>query len=1051
MARLRKSLKRFERHILLGLVILLLATFSVTGALKCGGGAPGPTYQLGGSFQVAPGERLEISDEEYDERYEEYKRLMRGLRLPTLEFWRFFGGARSPDPWKGAWLHIIGVEVARRAGYEVGPHQASKAARLMAEIKLRADSRLPFTESNYQQFLRQQFGGSVTEWERLVGQTVLKDMALAPVIEAARYTLSYPEAYEAWKSERERVNLATVALPGEGFADRVRAEETTRETLSRQEAVLDKLRTALDQLRGAVAAVEDYRARHEGQWPSAFGDLGSAAVPYRVPVDPWGEELRYERTEAAGDVRGAGPDGSFGTADDVTRELLAVYDAHVVLSRLGGELRRYRIGTGAWPTELARLREPLGPGKPALLLQPVLDPWGREPAYTPGPTPQDAPTLTVLGPDGEADTADDLVLVPDLKGEPDATPVPLQGPLGAFLLADLHDAWGRPIGARLARANPPAFGVVSAGLDGEPGTDDDLKEGNARELQAFYTGVARDYTREPRHDFEVLFVHTPLVPDDILARLWEAYPEQRPTDEAQAYQWWLNYRGKDVFYQADDPADPETGHGAALMKKIAPDAAVTLVPAREIFTGVTPMEEPAGGGPGPGQPGAEDGEDAPAPGRGDGEDDPAPDGDEPAPGEGEDEEDSDAALLREFRERGWREVVLREIFLERLLDHWLKKAMAAEEARGRTAKEREAYEQALARWQEEHGDKPEADRPPPPAEPAPPEEVTFQTLLAGEIKPFLLATNRDTSYVAETFQYWRPEQPATRAEWEANPDIGQPMLGQSLNSLDADGKYYRIPVQLNNRLTKVLLRRRGFIPSYQPTLEEIREELRPAWWRKRQLDHAEKALDRLRRSIQEAEAKAGDAATEEGREARAAAGRAALEEWARDLGLPHHLEETGWFIGSRPPVAVPVPEGAPAEEAGRIRRRNYVWRTGYATVAPTPSAQDHVTAEPGTFGRTVLTDRSTGPDGTGAAYLVRVKDRRFATPAEFSPRRYTTVVREHAFGDPMMPTRNVRLTDREGAFYRALALYMDDLDRLQTVFDLVTNSELHTLEDRQRR
>ncbi len=1033
MASLRKTFKQYERYILLGLVILLLGSFSITGAMRCAGPEQPGTYGLGGSFEVAPGERMDISDAEYDERYDQYRRMLGALRLPSLEFARYFFGAKTPDPWKSAWLHIIGLEVARHAGYEVGEHQVAVAAKEMATLWMMINTGMPFSESNYQQFLRQQFGGSITEWQRLVRQMVLKDMAIAPLIESARYSVTYPEAYEKWKTSRERVNLGYIALPAEGFAARVKAEELTREDMSVQESSLSRLKASIEAVRRTIASIEDYKGRHEGAWPESLTDLGSAAVPFQVPEDGWGVPVRYTRTDADGEVRSAGPDKEFDTADDVTRATVGSYEAHIAVSRLAGELRRYRLGMGTWPADLAKLREPLGAGKPALLLQPVLDPWGREPVYAAPASAEESPTLTSLGADGAPGGGDDVVAEVSAEGEPDSAAVPLQALLLPYVRAEVKDAWGQALHVRVARANPPLFGVVSAGPDTVLGTADDLKEGNERELVSFYAGISNEYRREPRYDFETLFIHAPLVPDDVLKKLWEAYPDQRPTDEEQVFQWWLTYRGKDLFYKAENPADPVDGHGVAAMKRIAPGAELTLVPAAELFGTLaqdSKADEPNGEEPKDGEP---------------------KDGDGDAPG-ADDSEDPDVRLRREFRASGWREVVIRERFLENLLDSWLKRAMASHEAQAQFPQRKSEWEKAMARWQEENASKPENEQASKPQEPAAPEVVTFQSLLAGELQPYLLANNRTAAYVGDTVQYWRPESPATREAWEANVDIGHPMVAQALNSLREDGQYYRIPVQLNDRITKVLVRRRGYVAPYQPQLDEVREELRPAWWNKRQLDHADQALQQLRKRIDEAEAQSGgDPSTEEGRATRKAAMLDTLETWSAELGMRYFHEETGWFIGAQPPSAVPVPDGMDPAEAGRIRRRNYMWRAGYATVAESTSAQDTVSAVPGTFGRTVVADRATGAEGTQCAYLVRVRGREFAQPAEFSPRRYTEYLRNHVFGDREMMARNVRLRDMEGSYYKALARYLDDLDWMQAAFDLTTHGELHSLEERERR
>ena len=138
MARFRKVYKKYERHFLIGLVILLLATFSIEGALSPGSGPAGGSNELGGSFQVSPTERMEISDEEYDERYARFVRFMGALRLPSREYRRFLFGGRRPDAYKGTWINTMLTEVGRHAGYKVGPQQVRNAVRDLVGLHLRA-------------------------------------------------------------------------------------------------------------------------------------------------------------------------------------------------------------------------------------------------------------------------------------------------------------------------------------------------------------------------------------------------------------------------------------------------------------------------------------------------------------------------------------------------------------------------------------------------------------------------------------------------------------------------------------------------------------------------------------------------------------------------------------------------------------------------------------------------------------------------------------------------------------------------------------------------
>lgn len=60
--------------------------------------------------------------------------------------------------------------------------------------------------------------------------------------------------------------------------------------------------------------IQQYQAEHGGALPDTLDDL-STSVPL---TDPWGNPLRYEPLDDGGyDLRSAGPDGQFDTADDI--------------------------------------------------------------------------------------------------------------------------------------------------------------------------------------------------------------------------------------------------------------------------------------------------------------------------------------------------------------------------------------------------------------------------------------------------------------------------------------------------------------------------------------------------------------------------------------------------------------------------------------------------------------------------------------------------------------------------------------------------------------
>ena len=282
------------------------------------------------------------------------------------------------------------------------------------------------------------------------------------------------------------------------------------------------------------------------------------------------------------DLRSAGPDGEFDTADDVTEAVRKEIASLGTMRKVADALMQWRGATDSWPESLAKLLE-----KPGEDLLPPLrsdrelkDGWDRELGYAAGAEGA-APTLTYHGADGEAGTADDLAVTLDA----DRTPIPAAPGLAPFVMGDLKDAWDRPLRLAMRDGDRWVWSITSDGADGEAGSEDDLDSGNAAEIERFFLNpaVARDFRRPTKRRFEMLYVHMPMLSDEVLAKMWAAFPDQRPRSEQEVFDHWMKYRGPDGFYSAADPRDAESGHGAALMKRLAPDAPITLVPSQETF------------------------------------------------------------------------------------------------------------------------------------------------------------------------------------------------------------------------------------------------------------------------------------------------------------------------------------------------------------------------------------------------------------------------------------------------------------------------------------
>ncbi len=1060
MARLRKFYKKYERHVLLGLVIILLATFSITGALRCEGtGEPEKTFKLGGEFQASPTSRTEISDSEFDRLFALHYNFQRAIRMPSREFRQYVMGLRPPDSFKGAWAHLITLGAAREAGYRAGEFQVRSAVRDMVGFALMVRARMEYNDINYKQFLKQNFSGSQIEFSDAVREVVIKDQFLKPLVDASRYQVPYPEAYEKWKSSRERVNLEYIALPAISFSETARLEEETRREISRQDDVLKKLTAAAAQLNRVRARLEAIKKAPDGKYPESLEAMGKGgATPFKVGPDPWGEKLDYKLVDGAPVVRSAGPDKQFDTADDVNDATRKHLDTHSNLFELATKINQRRTATGEWPAALADMLKSPGAERLPSLTRPLKDGWDNDFHYTPA-AGDNPPVIASHGADGAKGGGDDLSITLD----PDSVRVPMGEGLGAYMIG-AKDAWDRPLDVVLSRAQPPVWSITSPGADGKTGEDetnvDDLTTGNDAELRSFFTTVQADFRLEARRQFETVFVHLPLLSDDILKALWEKFPKHRPKDEENLYKYWRSYRGPEYFYRVDEPRDAEKGHGAELARRIAPDATAVLVPAKAIFPDVLEADKP------------KDGEKN-EPKDGDGDKPKDGEKDDAASGSPDGAADEEESIRKEYEDKGWREIVIREQFMENVLNDILQRAResriavkAAERKLEIWTKAKADHDAKVKAWKEKMKDVPEADRSPRPEgpkdeKPVVPEAVTFETLLKGEFAVGVASDGGPTG-----IQHWTTPQLMTRSEWEKNENFGTE-LQYTLNRLKEDGEYNGIPAQLHRRLTKVLVRRIEYKAEEQQPYDDVKDAVFERFLEKRQMDIAAKALKRLQDAIAKAEAEAGGEAAEGERSPQAvAAGKKALEMWAEKLGKPvYFVADTGMFIGSEAPPPVEVADDAAEADRREIEQRNFVWRTGYETVRPTASRQDTIDATPGTFGRRVLRDpiiKDKDPEmvdgvpkpkdrGTGSAYLVRVKARAFPSKAEFSPRRYTEWLREEVYGPPDARRYEQSLRELEGRYYQALAKYLDDMDWMQATFDLRTNSELNVLEERRKR
>ena len=291
MPKLKKLYKKYERPILIGLVVLLLATFSIGGALtNCEGDRRRSSARLGGTFEPIPGESMELDDDVFDARHAKFTMGQRALQMNTLEFRDKMMSAADPEPLHATWMHVLATEAARAAGYKVGDRQLQAAIKELVNFRMRG-SGLPSSTAIYQQFLRNEFShGTQSEFEDMVREIVRKDEFLAPLIKTALFDLSYDEAYKEWRTDRERVDLAYVSVPGAPFAEVVEREEATRTEISRQADLLKDLTTACRSVRQFVVRAEKAKAAN-GEYPKDMQGPGRGPFQLAGQEGPLGRSV----------------------------------------------------------------------------------------------------------------------------------------------------------------------------------------------------------------------------------------------------------------------------------------------------------------------------------------------------------------------------------------------------------------------------------------------------------------------------------------------------------------------------------------------------------------------------------------------------------------------------------------------------------------------------------------------------------------------------------------------------------------------------------------
>jgi hypothetical protein len=996
MSRAWKQVKNYERWVLIGIVVLLLATFSVTGSARgCSRGGPGGNQDLGGTFEVAPGKTRTVSHDDLLTVFRRYEALHARILGPSIRFAGEMLDERSARGLLGTWMHVAQVEAAKEAGYRVSDEEVRDTVR---ELVTRWAGRGGgFTSDLYDQVLEGISRGSQSplnraDFELTVREILLKDKFLGDLVLTDRYAVDRNEAFGKWKASRERVDLVFASLPGSAFVDVVRPEEQTRGAISTQVAATQKFVDAVREVRRHTATLTAWRDKH-GAWPADDADFlakePGKALGTKLPNDPWGAPFVYAKVGDAGVLSSVGPDGKAGTADDVRPEAGKLLDTLAALRRGAEALRTWFVETGAWPETLAELTKAPPPkdGKPAmpaLLVEVPKDAWGTALAWD-----KATATLRSAGPDATAGNDDDAVAKPT-AAEVD---VPMPAALAPYLAADAtKDAWDRPLRVRFTTAR---FEADSAGPDGVVGNDDDLRDGNASDVEAFFVSVRRDFAIPRKREFEAVHVVPSLVSDEIFAKAWAKLPQFRPT-ESDAWETFLSqlstgYRvtdGDGADAPEVDPKDPIKGYGADLRRqlieqKVVPAGTVGWpVPAAETFG--DQRAAPASTTPGLPDPGVN-------------------------------------KLYKTYLDRGWRYVALRDQFFAKLLDAMLK-----------TARDREAeYQVWLAGGSKGVG----PDRAP----------TTFAAQLAAwqDLQP----GEADRATGAQFLTLYTTPAPLDRQAIESLPVLGYPALSSYLDPLK-DGDYDVTPKTLFGGPALVAVRSIKRHNERDAELAEVRGK--PEFWDRylaaRALDRAARELDKVRTSLlpppadpkapapAEADGAAKVKAFEDAVTAAAAAGKLSVV-----------TDRTGPFVGAaslgqRAPKAPPA--ATPAEKAA-LARRAYVRSMGYSAVR---QIDGNRSTDVGTVGRFVLRDtpRIGVDEPTNAAYLVVVAAQSDPGPEEFHGKAFVEWVRKEAYDETpeWQQSRTSRPHDRKGRVLRLLYSLYDDWQRVRADYKIQTNEDL---------
>jgi hypothetical protein len=262
-------------------------------------------------------------------------------------------------------------------------------------------------------------------------------------------------------------------------------------------------------------------------------------------------------------------------------------------------------------------------------------------------------------------------------------------------------------------------------------------------------------------------------------------------------------------------------------------------------------------------------------------------------------------------------------------------------------------------------------------------------------------------------------------------------LTLNTQTLTAPGALAPMVLSLHENQTRALVRNLEYSPMRAKEFEEVYDEIWDRYIDRKSMDLAVAELDDLRRAYVES-GKQGADEPEAALAPPAERWERALAAWAKDLGdTPYVADQTGWFIGARPPRPIEDYDAFEPDEMVRQLRSSFVRQAGFPTIeASLPEGGEMV---PGTLGTTVLRDE--GSPGSSSAYLVRLVDAKDPPPAAFSPRDYSDFLMAEILGGPKGGRSLGAAAGREvveGTLPQLMKRYFADFPWMQKAFELET-------------